>query len=44
VDKIAPFRLSSKQVQELLDALAPDKLAEARKAYEEQRALEDLFN
>jgi hypothetical protein len=44
VDKIAPFRLSSKQVQELLDVLAPEKLAEAREAYEQQRALEELFN
>jgi len=41
---ISPFRLSSKTVQELLDALSPENLAEARNAYERQRALEEMFN
>ena len=44
IDAISPFRLSSKTVQELLDALSPENLTEARNAYERQRALEDLFN
>lgn len=44
LDKIAPFRLSSGMVQELLDALSPEKLAEAREAHERQKALEELFN
>jgi hypothetical protein len=44
LDKIAPFRLSSSMVQELLDAISPEKLTEAREAYEQQRALEELFN
>jgi len=44
LDKITPFRLSSTLVQELLDALSPEKILEAREAYEQQRALEELFN
>ncbi|MCL1815751.1 MAG: hypothetical protein FWG27_08050 [Treponema sp.] len=40
---IASFRLSSATVQELLDALSPEKLADARDAYERQKALEEMF-
>jgi hypothetical protein len=44
LDKISPFRLSSSIVQELLEAISPEKLSEAREAYEQQRVLEELFN
>jgi len=44
LDKITPFRLSSSLVQEFLDAISPEKITEAREAYEQQRALEELFN
>jgi hypothetical protein len=44
LEAIPPFRLSSKGVQELLDALSPEKLADAQEIYERQRALEELFN
>jgi hypothetical protein len=44
LEQIPQFRLSSKTVQELLGTLAPEKLAEARKAYERQKALEERFN
>jgi len=44
LDKITPFRLSSTMVQEFLDAISPEKITEAREAYEQQRALEELFN
>jgi hypothetical protein len=44
LDKITPFRLSSSMVQDMLDAISPEKLTEARDAYEQQKALEDLFN
>ena len=44
LDKITPFRLDSKTIQEMLFALSPDKLMEAREAYERQRALGEMFN
>ncbi|MDR2470696.1 MAG: hypothetical protein LBD09_01125 [Treponema sp.] len=43
LDRIAPFRLSSEAAAELLEALSPEHLAEAREAWEQQKALEDLF-
>jgi hypothetical protein len=43
LEKIKPFRLSSEQVQDFLAALLPEKLAEARDAYMERKALEELF-
>jgi len=43
LDKIVPFRLSSKTVRELQLALSPEKLKEALESYEQQRALEDMF-
>ena len=42
-DGIAPFRLSSKTVQEWLLALSPENLAEAWNVYERQKALEEMF-
>ena len=44
LDRIAPFRLSSEAAAELLEALSPEKLAEAREAWERQKALEESFN
>lgn len=44
LEKIKPFRLSSEQVQEFLNALLPEKLAESHEAYMERKALEALFN
>jgi len=43
LDKMAPFRFSSNQVLEFLEALGPEKLAEAREAYEQRKALEQMF-
>jgi len=43
LDKLVPFRLSSNQVREFLDALSPEKLAEAREAYAQRKALEQMF-
>jgi hypothetical protein len=43
LDRIVPFHLSSETVQDILDALSPEKIAEARAAYERQKALEDMF-
>jgi len=43
LDKLVPFRLSSNQVREFLEALSPEKLAEAREAYERRKALEQMF-
>jgi len=43
LDRIVPFRLSSKTVEEMYLALSPEKLTEARDAYERQRALEEMF-
>ena len=44
LERITPFRLDSKTVQEMLFALSPEKLSEAWDAYERQRALEGMFN
>ena len=44
LDRITPFRLSSAAARELLEALAPEKRAEARETWERQKALENLFN
>ena len=44
LERITPFRLDSKTVQEMLFALSPEKLTEAWDAYERQRALEEMFN
>jgi hypothetical protein len=43
LDRITPFRLGSKTIKEMQLALSPEKLAEARDAYERQKALEELF-
>jgi hypothetical protein len=43
LDRIAPFRLSSKTVKEMQLALSPEKLTEARDTWERQKALEELF-
>jgi len=43
LDKMVPFRLSPNQVQEFLDALGPERLAEARETYEQRKALELMF-
>jgi hypothetical protein len=44
LERIVPFRLSSQTIQEMQDALTPEKLAEARETYENQKALEELFH
>ena len=44
LERIPSFHLSSKTVQEFLEALSPEKLAEAKTAHERQKALEKLFN
>ncbi|MDR2313618.1 MAG: hypothetical protein LBE02_03715 [Spirochaetaceae bacterium] len=44
LDAAAPFRLSRETVREVLQALSPEHLAESRAVYEQQRALENLFN
>jgi hypothetical protein len=44
VDTLVPFNLTRDQAEEFLAALSPEKLAEARDAYERQKALEALFN
>jgi len=43
LDRIEPFRLSSKTVREMQLALSPEKLSEAWDAYERQKALEEMF-
>ena len=43
LDRIDPFRLSSKTIQEMREALTPEKLSEAWDAYENQKALEEMF-
>ena len=43
LDRIVPFRLSSKTVREMQAALIPEKLTEAFNAYERQKALEEMF-
>jgi hypothetical protein len=44
LERIVPFRLSAETVRSFLDALTPEHLEEAREAYEQQKALEELFN
>ena len=44
LDRITPFRLSSKTIQEMQFALSPEKLNEALDAYKQQRALEEMYN
>ena len=43
LDRIVPFRLSSKTIREMQLALTPEKLNEALEAYKRQRALEEMF-
>ena len=43
LDRIAPFRLTSKTIKEMHLALSPEKLTESWDAYERQRALEEMF-
>jgi hypothetical protein len=43
LDRITPFRLSSITVHDMRAALSPEKLLEAWDAYEQQRALEGMF-
>ena len=44
LEKIIPFRLSLKTIQEMQEALTPEKLSEAWEIYENQRALEEMFH
>ena len=44
LDKIIPFRLSSKTIREMQAALTPEKLNEAWEIYENQKALEEMFH
>ena len=43
LERITPFRLSSNTVREMQDALTQEKLSEAWDAYENQKALEEMF-
>ena len=44
LEKIIPFRLSSKTIREMQAALAPEQLSEAWEIYENQKALEEMFH
>ncbi|MCL1928409.1 MAG: hypothetical protein FWG07_06435 [Treponema sp.] len=44
LEKIIPFRLSSKTIQDMQAALTPEKLSEAWDTYENQKALEEMFH
>ena len=43
LERIVPFRLSSNTIREMQEALTPEKLSEAWDAYENQKALEEMF-
>lgn len=43
LERITPFRLASKTVEEMLAAITTEKLREALDAYEQQKALEEMF-
>ncbi|MDR2211818.1 MAG: hypothetical protein LBO65_10215 [Spirochaetaceae bacterium] len=44
LEALSPFRLGGEAVEKFLEALSPEHLAESLEAYEQQKALENLFN
>ena len=44
LDRINPFRLSSKTIKEMQEALTPQNLSEAWEIHENQKALEEMFH